>query len=139
MCSVSPSMTPTPNKRLLIALSLGLVVFVVLAGWGWGRATMGEIHATLADGWTQMLLEERDAALERTNVAVVASSLRWVGRFYRPPEPPPAGIERNLYNLMERVRSAAQHDIVRHLRSITGDQLSDDPKLWIEKYAKPEK
>lgn len=99
---------------------------------------MGEVHATLADGRTEMLQEGRDAALSKTNVTEVADSLRWVGRFYRPPEPPTSGIERHHYNLMERVRVCYQRDIVLHLRQLTGEQLGDDPKLWIQKYAKPE-
>lgn len=99
---------------------------------------MAEVHTTLADGWTEMLQEGRDAALANTNVTEVADSLRWVGRFYRPPEPPASGIERHHYNLMERVRVSYQRDIVIHLRQLTGDQLGDDPKPWILKYAKPE-
>ncbi|MGC3956464.1 MAG: hypothetical protein QM813_00350 [Verrucomicrobiota bacterium] len=99
---------------------------------------MNEIHATLADGWTEMLQEGRDAALVNTNITEVADTLRWLGRFYRPPQPPSSGIERHHYNLMERVRVGYQQDIVIHLRQLTGDQLGDDPKPWIEKYAKPE-
>lgn len=99
---------------------------------------MNEIHAMLADGHTQLLEEARDSALASTNITEVADALRWIGRFYRPPEPP-AGPQRNLYNVMERVRVSYQRDLVRHLRRLTGDQSSDDPKAWIDKYAKPER
>ena len=92
----------------------------------------------LADGWTQMLQEGRDAALVNTNITEVAGTLRWVGRFYRPSEPP-SGPERHHYNMMERIRISYERDIMLHLRQLTGDQLPDDPKIWIEKYAKPEK
>lgn len=131
-------MTPLGQKRLAIALSVATVGLAALAAWGWARAAMAEVDAMLADGWTEMLQEGRDAALAKTNVTEVADSLRWVGRFYRPPEPPASGIERHHYNLMERTRVSYQRDIVAHLRQLTGDQLGDDPKLWIQKYANPE-
>jgi hypothetical protein len=115
------------------------VILAVLAAWGWARAAMSEMHATLADGWTEMLQEGRDAALASTNITEVADTLRWVGRFYRLPEPPSSGIERHRNNLMERIRAGCQGDIVNHLRQLTGDQLGDNPKPWIEKYAKPER
>ncbi|MEK7708017.1 MAG: hypothetical protein AAB380_08490 [Verrucomicrobiota bacterium] len=132
-------MTPIGQKRLVIGLSLVVVILAALAVWGWAKATMNELHATLADGWTDMLQEGRDAALESTNVTEIAGTLRWVGHFYRPPEPPASGIERHHYNLMERVRVGYQRGIVFHLRQLTGDQLGDNPKLWVEKYAKPER
>jgi hypothetical protein len=131
-------MTSDSHKRLLIGLSIAAVTFAIVAVWGWARATMNEVRAMLADGHTQMLEEARDAALVGTNTTEVADTLRCIGRFYRPPEPP-VGPERHIYNLMERVRASYQRDIVRHLRQLTGDQLSDDPKVWIDKYAKPEK
>lgn len=131
-------MTPRSHQRLLIGLSVAAVVFVALAAWGWARATMNEVRSMLADGHTQMLEEARDAALVSSNITEVADTLRWVGRFYRPPEPPD-GPERHIYNLMERVRAGYQRDIMEHLRRLTGDQSSDDPKAWIDKYAKPEK
>ena len=132
-------MTPLGHKRLAIGLSVAAAILAVLAAWGWARAAMGEVHAVLADGRTEILQEGRDAALVSTNVTEVADTLRWVGRFYRPPDSPSTGIERNCYNLMERVRVGYQRDIVVHLRELTGDKLGDDPKLWIEKYAKPER
>lgn len=131
-------MTSSDKKVLVVCLSVAAVILAVLAAWGWARASMNELHATLADGWTEMLQEGRDAALQSTNVTEIAGTLRWVGRFYRPPEPPASGIERHHYNLMERIRVGYQQDIVLHLRQLTGDQLADDPKLWIDKYAKPE-
>ena len=85
-----------------------------------------------------MLQEGRDAALANTNITEVADSLRWVGRFYRPPEPPASGIKRHHYNLIERVRASYQRDIIDHLRQLTGNQIADDPELWIQKYATPE-
>jgi hypothetical protein len=131
-------MTSLGQKRLAIALTVAVVISAALAAWGWGRSVIGEVHATLADGWTEMLQEGRDAALANTNITEVADSLRWVGRFYRPPEPPASGIKRHHYNLIERVRASYQRDIVDHLRQLTGNQLADDPQLWIQKYAKPE-
>ncbi|MCP5521881.1 MAG: hypothetical protein H7A46_10085 [Verrucomicrobiales bacterium] len=134
----SATLTPLGQKRLIFVLSLVTAILAVLAAWGWGRFVMAEIDAALADGWTDMLQEGRDAALAETNVTEVADTLRWVGRFYRPPEPPASGIERHHYHLMERVRASLQQDLVAHLRQLTGDQLGDDPKLWVQKYAKPE-
>jgi hypothetical protein len=131
-------MSPLSCKRLAVALSITAVILAVLAAWGWARTVMSEVHATLADGWTELLEEGRGAALKSTNVMEVADTLRWVGRFYRPPEPPRSGIERHHYNLMERVRVCYQEDIIIHLREMTGDHLGDDPEPWIEKYAKPE-
>jgi len=131
-------MSPVGQKRVVIVLSVTAAILAVLAAWGWARASLNEVHATLADGWTEMLQESRDTALTSTNVTEVADTLRWVGRFYRPSEPPASGIERHHYNLMERIRVGYQRDIVIHLRQLTGDQLGDDPKPWIEKYAKPE-
>ncbi len=132
-------MTPIGQKRLSIGLSVVVVVLAILAAWGWARAGLGELDAILTDSWTGMLLEGRDAVLEKTNVAEVALDLRWVGRWNRPPQPPPPGIERHHYNLMERTRVAYQRDIVIHLRHLTSDPLGDDPKLWTDKYAKPER
>ncbi|HWQ92394.1 MAG TPA: hypothetical protein VN673_12030 [Clostridia bacterium] len=131
-------MTIFGQKRFTIALSLVAVILAVLAAWGWARATMNEIHATLSDGWTDMLQEGRDSALASTNITEIATTLRWVSRFYRSPQPPAHGIERHHYNLMERVRDCYLQDIVAHLRRLTGEELGDDPTLWIEKYAKPE-
>ena len=135
---VKPNMTPRSYKRLTIGLLIAAVLFVALAAWEWARATMNEVHTMLADGHTQMLEEARDAALANTNITEVADALRWIGRFYRPPEPP-AGPECHIYNVMEQVRVGYQRDIVAHLRRLTGDQSSDDPRVWIDKYAKPEK
>jgi len=131
-------MTPLGQKRLALGLSVAAVILAILAAWGWARASMDEIHAMLADGWTEVMQEGRDAALVNTNVTEVANTLRWVGGFYRPPQPPSSGIERHDYNLMERVRVGYQRDIVLHLRQLTADQLGDNPEPWIEKYAKPE-
>jgi len=130
-------MTPLGHKRLVIGLSIVAVSFASLAAWGWARALRYEIEAMLADNWTQMLQEGRDGALENTNIVEVAGTLRWIGHFYRWPEPPASGIERRHYNLMERIRVEYQHDVVVRLRQLTGAQLGDDPKLWVEKYAKP--
>lgn len=131
-------MPPHICKRLTIGLSIASIVLVALAAWGWARASMNEIHAMLADGHTKMLEEARDSALVSTNTIEVSDALRFIGRFYRPPEPP-TGPHRHIYNVVERVRASYQRDIVGHLRRLTGDQLSDDPKTWIEKYAKPER
>ena len=132
-------MTPSGSKRLAIALSVVALILGILAAWGWSRAIMNELRATLADGWTQMLQEGRDGALKSTNVVEIAGTLRWVGYFYRAPVPPAAGIERHHYNLMERVRDGYQREIVAHLRDLTGEQLGEDPKSWIDRYAKPER
>lgn len=132
-------MTPLGQKRLVVGLSAAAVILAALAAWGWARATMSELHAVLVDGWSEMLQEGRDAALESTNVTEVAKTLRWMGHLHRPPETPASPIERRHYNMMERIRLGCQRDIVFHLRQLTGDQLGDDPKLWIEKYAKPER
>lgn len=131
-------MTTSASKRLIIALSIATALLAGLAAWGWARTFMHEFHATLADNWSQMLEESRDSALASTNVANIAAELRWLGRFHRS-EQFPSGIEGRHLSLIERARVAYQRDIVLHLRQLTGDQLGNDPKLWVQKYAKPEK
>ena len=69
-------MTPLGQKRLALGLSVAAVILAILAAWGWARASMDEIHAMLADGWTKVMQEGRDAALMNTNVTKIANTLR---------------------------------------------------------------
>jgi hypothetical protein len=84
------------------------------------------------------------AALNDTNVAVVAIYLRQLTPWAATPpwaDPPqsPDSIARLAYDMMDRVRSLNQQAVIAHLRALTGEDLGDDAKLWIEKYAESAK
>jgi len=81
--------------------------------------------------------------LEDTNVTKVAMCLRQLTPWAAPPpwgDPPQSAesTERYAYDMMDRVRMHNQRDVIAHLRALTGEDLGDDAKAWIERYAKSE-
>jgi len=123
------SHTTTTNR---VALILGLLAAVLFLGciilvwqYGWQH-----IEIMFADEQTSIFDEMRTQAEQVTSVDEIVGSLQYVVHYY------PSGTKQRpgtrLDRIVERHRAAVVRAILVHLRQVTGQDLGDDPELWIE-------
>jgi hypothetical protein len=115
-----------------------LVVVAGLGTWSFIDGLRNELEARRNAFWMRYLVGFHESALLHQNVTNVVARLRDVDRCYRRPQPPTLAVQRHLHNIMECVRASAERDIIDHLRTLTGEDLGNDPKPWIKNYAEPE-
>lgn len=75
-------------------------------------------------------LEELRLKAVRGDVSQAASSLKEVVEYW----PTKVRHEGNFSRLYELSRGAAIREIISRMRSISGEDVGDNPKIWIEKY-----
>jgi len=132
-------------------LSLLAIVSVPLAGACWwqtrslreqSRGTEGAI-ATLRN-MAELCDRIGKVGLSATNANGVAESLRQVTPWASTPPwgPPPdarsTAAIKDAYAILERVRLHNQYLLIQRLRQLTAEDLGDDSKPWLQKYAKPD-
>jgi hypothetical protein len=79
-------------------------------------------------------LEELRLKALHGDISQAASSLKNVVEYW----PAKLGHEGGLSRVYELSRAGAIREIISRMRSLSGEDLGDDPKLWIEKYYRPE-
>ena len=91
------------------------------------------IRVALASEQTKIFDEMRTKALQ-SDPAEAVRCLDYVVSYY------PSGTKQEtgsrLDRIVERERALAARDIVTYLRTKTGEDLGDNPEVWIQKYAK---
>ncbi len=119
-------------KRLTISLGvvcLGLLALCASLFWSHGWLTL---RVAFADEQIEIFHEMRTQALQG-NASQAAGCLEYVVVYY------PSGSKQEtgsrLDRIVERERSLAVRDILSFLRSTTGEDLGEDPQLWIQTYA----
>jgi hypothetical protein len=123
----------TPDYRLLsIALTILVFLFAGLLIWlGWEFLWL-RLHLSFASDQTEIFQEMRDRAL-RSDVAEAAGCLDYTVNYY------PSGTKQEIGSpfdrMVERERAMAIRDIIIYLRSKTGEDLGDDPEVWVQKFA----
>lgn len=79
-------------------------------------------------------LEELRLKALHGDISQAASSLRDVVEYW----PPKLGHEGHLSRVYRLSRAGAIREIISRMRSLSGEDLGDDPKLWIEKFYRKE-
>lgn len=141
-------MTIKGYKRVVLCLSLVMVIGFSIAARSVHNLTTErenlEFAVTTYHNRARMCERLGRLGLKNTNVAEVANCLRLLTPWFStppwadPPQPPNSATRR-AYEMMDRVRALNQSAVIAHLRALTGGDLGDDAKPWLEKYAKSEK
>ena len=87
----------------------------------WNHAVQ-RVRAAFADEQTRIFDNMRSRALQSISPPDIAGSKQRTGS--------------NLERVVERHRTAVVHDIIAHLRRITGEDLGESPERWIRKHAR---
>lgn len=126
-------MNTTSSKRQTIMhwtakVGLAALFIVLLLSYG-----MLWLRAGFADEQTRTYENSRNEAL-KSDAAGAAKCLNFIVHHY------PSGTLQasgsGLDRTVERVRRSAIRDVIAHLRSLTGEDLGDNPNAWIDRYAK---
>ena len=108
------------------------VMNVVLCGWALVSYLHLDLRVALANDQTRFFAKWRDEALASKKEEGVGSLLRLVYDY-------PSGTKQlkgsALDQMVERQRASAVREVLAHLRKETGQDLGNDPEVWIEKYA----
>ena len=141
-------MNSTGYNRVIVSLAVLVAVIVVVRAWRVHESEREvEKLMSVAQAYhngTELCDGLGRAALHTTNVAEVVVCLRQLTPatatppWGDAPQPPDSAAGR-IYDMMDRVRALNQRAVISHLRKLTGEDLGDDARPWIEKYAKLEK
>jgi hypothetical protein len=124
-------MTTEGCKRLVIALSALVVLLTAATAWLLSDRTLVQIRVAFAVDQTEIIDEMRGKAL-RSSPAAAAAFLQYAVHYYPSGTKQEAGSR--LDQIVERQRANAVREIIAHLRSKTGQDLGDDPQVWIDTF-----
>lgn len=128
-------MNQSPKKRLSALWWVsGFAAFVAVALCGtlaW-RHAMLRIQVNFADGQFSIFEEMRQRAL-KSDPTGAAECLEYVVFYY--PSGTKQEVGSRLDRMVEQARDLTIREILRDLRSKTGEDLGDKPEEWIRKYA----
>lgn len=124
------------NARIwpLAVLSAAFVSLLLGAGallyqYGWLK-----VEVAFAEEQTEIFEAMRTQARAASDAKTAADCLNYVVNYY------PSGSKQQtgsrLDTIVERARAIAKQEIIADLRARTGENLGDDPQVWIEKYAR---
>lgn len=85
-----------------------------------------------AQGKVETIAKLKESALNSTNASVVIENLDYILWFCSPGKD--KGAESTLDVLVENYQRSATSEMVGHLKQITGQNLGDDPKGWVDTY-----
>jgi hypothetical protein len=125
-------MTITGYRRFTIVLTALAILLAGLSVWLLWELSWLRVHLAFATEQTEIFQEMRARAL-RSDVAEAAGCLQYAVHYYPSGTKQEAGSR--LDGIVERERARAVHDILAYLRSKTGQDLGDDPEIWIAKLA----
>lgn len=130
-------MNPQPKKRWAAVWwvsGIAVLVAVTLCGTLAWKHTMLGLHVAFASGQFSIFEEMRVKAL-KSNPTEAAGCLEYVVSYY------PSGTKQDrgshLDRMVEQARDLTIREIIRDLRSKTGEDLGEKPEEWIRKYANP--
>ena len=148
-----------PYKKMTRFKWVAALALIVL-GCSWGAYRQHKIYRELrgfVESFTaqsQFIEAMRNLALKGAPPSAMAQSLRnivnhtnfgWATEFRRSGSPAAKAFQSapqstqyyvtNLEAMVERVKDAAVRDLIKALRDRTGQDLGDDPAIWIDKYA----
>jgi hypothetical protein len=109
----------------IIALLVFLVVLLV-------RHLQTEMRLYSAQGKVETISKLQKAALNSTNASVVIENLDYILWYCSTGLKDKA--ESALDVLVENYQKSATSEMVGHLKQITGRNLGDNPKVWIDAY-----
>ena len=120
-------------KRLTIALSVVCLGLLVLSGHLFWKFGLLSIQVAFASAQTKIFGEMRKLAFHSSPEQAV-SYMNYAINYY------PSGTKQEsgskLDVIVERERRTVVRDIIAYLRTKTGEDLGDDPDLWVQKYGK---
>ena len=125
-------MQPTTSRRVLIALWVAVAVLVIAVGSLTVSRFMLSLRLAFAEDQTAIFEEMREKAM-RSKPHEAAACLEYAVNYYPSGTKQVAGSRLDV--IVERARSQTVADIIAHLRRVTGEDLGDDPRPWVEKYA----
>ena len=124
-------MTSNSYKKLTTVLVIACLALLALCAslfWSYGWL---KLHVAFASEQTKIFEDMRTRAMA-SDVGGAVGCLEYVTWYY------PSGTKQEpgsrLDQMVERERATATRDIIAYLRKKTGEDLSDDPEAWINKY-----
>jgi hypothetical protein len=119
------------SKRLTISLQVVAALSAALAAWlAWGYFRL-ELEVSFADDQTAIFEEMRLQAWQG-DAAAAAGCLRYVVGYYTSGTKQRAGSR--LDRMVERERARAVKQIITRLRTLTGQDLGEEPDVWIQRF-----
>ena len=119
------------HKQRVKPLLVVCFLLLILCGWLFWELGLQTVHIALASEQTVIFEEMRIKALQCEPAGAVAF-LEYAVDYY------PSGTKQKsgsrLDRMVEQSRSATTREIISYLRSKTGQDLGEDPQVWIQKY-----
>jgi hypothetical protein len=119
-------------KRLSLLLGIGCIGLLVLCGllfWNYGVL---KVQVAFASEQTQ-IFDDMCTKASQSDVPGTVACLNYVVSYY------PSGTKQvtgsRLDRMVERERMTAARAIIASLRIRTGEDLGENPDMWIQKYA----
>ena len=125
--------TASEEKRTKTPVSVVLSIILSIALL-WLFYTYASLHlrVSLADGYITIFEEMRTEALASSRVSDAVGKLRYTIGYY------PSGSTQipgsKVDRIVETARGHAIRDIVAHLRTLSSEDLGDEPEAWLERY-----
>jgi hypothetical protein len=122
-------------RRLSVAFTVGTLCLLVLLGILWRQHIRQTIEMEATNTMGNIFARSSAQALQSSDPYFAASCLESVILYrtnnYSGYDP--------LHRIYLRDRSRAVHDILEHLRLISGQDYGDDPQVWIDKFSRGER
>ena len=112
---------------------VGIVLLMLLAGFLMLAMALPGISLNTKVLYTRSAvqqLEKLRLEAAKGDVSQAASALKSVVEF----SPSKVNRQQDLAQIFEASRASVIREIISRMQSLTGEDLGDDPKLWIEKY-----
>lgn len=121
------------GRTLPSVLALAGILFAAIAVYSFIEHTLLEMHVSLAAEQVEIFDEMRSNSANATSPTRVAGFLEYTVHYY------PSGTKQvagsRLDGIVERYRRVAIQDMIERLRSLTQEDLGDDPQAWLAQYA----
>lgn len=125
-------MSTKQSDWLVLSLVIATVVLISVSGMlAWQMAWLS-VHVAFAEEQTEIFDAMRVKAIAAPDPKTAADCLGYVVNYY--PSGSKQDVGSRLDKVVERQRASAIRDIILDLRQKTGEDLGDDPQIWIQKY-----
>ena len=130
--SVLPLAITRMTRRSTWILAVLLVLASALAGYWFVRYGWLRVQAALGEEQTLYFEEARERGLHNSRPEDIVGCIEGTLNYYPSGTKQTAGS--HLDRMVERARRLAVDDMIRHLKSVTGVDLGNDPQKWIERF-----